>query len=213
MRQRILQQHLQRIEILNKQYGLFSKNDTVVLGLSGGPDSIALLHLLHKLRHKHSLKIVAAHMDHQLVKTQASSHFKIAKQAALHLKVPFYHKTISVKDLAKKNKQSIEEAGRAARYQFFEEVSKKSKANKIATAHTLDDQAETLLMRIIRGTGLPGLAGIPCVRMQGKYQLIRPVLSTRKHELLLFLKQNGIPYGKDKTNDDRAFTRNRVRHS
>src|SRR3989344_2875630 len=186
----ILKTLLHQMELSNRKHRLFHERDSVVVGLSGGPDSVALLVLLSKLERKYSLKIIAAHLNHGLSKKQARSFYALAKKSAETLKIPFYSKTVSVKRLAKRNKRSLEEMGRLVRYQFFEEIAAKTKCRKIATAHTLDDQAETVLMRIFRGAGLRGLTGIPYKRRQGKFEVIRPLLSVEKAALAAFLKEN-----------------------
>lgn len=200
------------MELANRKYRLFHERDSIVVGISGGSDSVALLVLLSKLQRKYSLKIVAAHLNHGLSKKQAHSFCARAKTSAEALKLPFYSKTVAVKRLAKRSKRSLEEMGRMVRYQFFEEIAAKTKCRKIATAHTLDDQAETVLMRIFRGAGLRGLTGIPYKRRQGRFEVIRPLLSVEKAELTAFLKENHLPFCTDKTNAETLFTRNRVRH-
>jgi tRNA(Ile)-lysidine synthase len=206
-----LRRLLQQIEVTNRRHSLIRRGDSLVVGLSGGPDSVALIYLLSKLRRKYSLKIAAAHLDHGL-SGQSREYLTTAKKTALTLGVPFYSKKVSVRVSAKKIKRSLEESGRIERYRFFEETAKKTSARKIVTAHTLDDQAETMLMRIFRGSGLRGLSGIPYRRPQGAYVIVRPLLDCSKKELVGFLKENGIPYCTDKTNRDPNFTRNRVRH-
>ena len=191
---------------------LFKKNDALVVGVSGGPDSIALLYLLEKLKKKYAFKINVAHLNHGLFKSESKKYFQLVKKTAAALGVPLYSKSIDLRNLAKKRRRSIEEMGRIERYSFFESIAAKTHSNKIVTAHTLDDQAETVLLRLLRGSGLKGLMGIPAKRSQGKYQVVRPLLSTEKKELLSFLKENKIQYLQDKTNTDTAFTRNRVRH-
>ena len=116
----ILKTLLHQMELANRKYRLFHERDSIVVGVSGGPDSVALLTLLSKLRRKYSLKIVAAHLNHGLSKKQAHSFYVLAKDAAEALKVPFYSKTVAVKRLAERDKRSLEEMGRMVRYPFFE---------------------------------------------------------------------------------------------
>lgn len=182
------------------------------MGVSGGPDSIALLTLLSKLQRKYALTLVVAHLHHGLLKKEGERFLSLVRKNAETLGFAFYSKKISLKKLAEKNKRSLEEMGRIERYRFFEAVANKTKADKIVTAHTLDDQAETVLMRIFRGSGLRGLTGIPYKRRLGPYQLIRPLLNTQKKDILSFLKQNRIPFCVDKSNRNAVFTRNRLRH-
>ncbi len=207
-----LKELLQQVEAANQRYGLLQKNDALVAGVSGGPDSVALLYLLVKLKKKYNLKICVAHLNHGLLKNESRKYQSLVKKMADGFDIPFYCKAIDLRTLSKKNKRSIEEMGRIERYHFFEEVAAKTRSNKIVTAHTLDDQAETVLLRFLRGSGLKGLAGIPYKRIQGKLEVVRPVLSIEKKKLLSFLKANRIPYLNDRTNADTFFTRNRIRH-
>ena len=183
-----------------------------MVGLSAGPDSTALLFLLSVLRRKYDLKLSAAHLNHGLQKKDGKVYHRLARKIAIQLGIPFYSKTISLRALAKRHKRSLEEMGRLERYLFFKEVANKARADKIVTAHTLDEQAETVLLRMLRGSGLRGLLGIPWKRRDGQKIIIRPLLSTPKESLLIFLKENHIAYAQDKTNRDILFTRNRVRH-
>ncbi len=208
----MLKKLLQEIDIANRRYRLLKRGDRVVAAVSGGPDSMALLWLLSKLQRKYQLKIIVAHLNHGLLKKQSQKHLSLVKETAKALNLPFSAKKIDLKTLAKKNKRSLEEMGRMERYRFFEDVARKFGANKIATAHTLDDQAETMLLRILRGSGLRGLVGIPCKRKQGGQEVVRPLLFSEKKELLLFLKQNGLRFALDRSNQNVRFTRNRVRH-
>ena len=203
---------LEQIELTNRERSLFKKNESLVLGVSGGPDSMALLALLAKLRKKYRLKLYIAHLNHGLLKRESRQYQDLVRKISEKLGIPFYCKRVELKKLAKANKRSIEEMGRMERYRFFEEIARKTRAQKIVTAHTLDDQAETMLLRLLRGTGLKGLIGIPYKRTHGQFEIIRPLLSCEKKTILLFLKENRTPYLNDKTNRDTIFTRNRVRH-
>ncbi len=183
-----------------------------MVAVSGGPDSVALLTLLDKFKKKYALELYAAHLDHGL-QPQASRRFlSVAKRTAEGFRVPFYSRKVLLRQRARRQKRSLEEAGRIARYEFFKSVCRKTGASKIATAHTLDDQAETMLMRILRGSGLRGLSGIPFRRKEGAYEVIRPLLLCEKKDILSYLKENKISFCLDETNRDPAFTRNRVRH-
>jgi len=207
-----LKKLLEQIEIANRRYGLLKKNDSIVVAVSGGPDSIALLTLLAKLRRKFALTLHAVYLDHGLQKEASKRFLGVARAATANLSLPFFTKTVSVRRLAHSQRRSLEEAGRIARYEFFKSVCQKTGASKIATAHTLDDQAETMLMRILRGSGLRGLGGIPFRRKEGAYEVIRPLLLCEKKDILSYLKENKISFCLDETNRDPAFTRNRVRH-
>ncbi len=204
-------QILQKIAQANRGRGLLRKNDSILIALSGGADSTALLWALSKLKRKYRLRLAAAHLDHGLQEAQSLSFSKHAEDISKKFETPFYSKKVRVGTLAKKYKRSLEETGRIERYRFFLEVAAKTGCRKIATAHTLDDQAETLLLRLIRGSGLRGLSGIPYRRREGRAWLIRPLLLCRKKELLAALKENHISFCVDPTNRDDFFTRNRVR--
>jgi len=202
---------LGRMNLLNRRHALVGRGDKILVALSGGPDSTALLHLLQLWKQKYALKIAVAHVHHGL-SAQNGRGERLARQTARSFGLPFYSKKISVRLLAKKDRSSLEEAGRDARYSFFSALARRLRMNKVATAHTLDDQAETVLMRIVRGCGLHGLKGIPVKRSLGNAQVIRPLLSCRKKELLHFLEQNNIPFQSDRSNRSARFTRNRVRN-
>ena len=200
-------------ERYNKRHGLIQKNDRLVLALSGGPDSVALLLLLLKLKNKYALHICTAHLNHNLSSARSSGHENFSEKLARRLGVPFYKKSVHVKMLARRRQQSLEEAGRAERYRFFSAVAKKTRSNKIATAHTLDDQAETVFMRVARGSGLRGLCGIPVKRQEGDFQVIRPLIGVSKKDILQFLKKAGQPFYQDPSNFKDVYTRNRVRNN
>lgn len=207
----MLRRLLERFESTNRRYALLKKGDSVVVGVSGGPDSLALLRLLSVLSRKYALRLHAAHLDHDLQKTSAKT-AALVRKAAEGLGLTFYLKKVDIRKSASRHRESLEDAGRRERYRFFEETAKKMGANKIATAHTLDDQAETVLMRLLRGAGLRGLSGIPYKRAQGKREIVRPLLDCSKKDLLLFLKKERISFVDDKMNRDPEFLRNRVRH-
>lgn len=202
---------MERLEKTNRTHDLLRKGDRIVVGLSGGPDSTALLNLLNVFCAKYDLALFAAHLNHSL-SFGAASYEKTARLTAKGLKVPFYSKKINIKKVSEKTGRSVEEAGRDERYRFFVEVAKRVRANKIATAHTIDDQAETMLFRIVRGAGLRGLAGIPARRSHGRYTVIRPLIDCEKKDLLDYLKRNKIRFAVDRSNKSLDFTRNRVRH-
>ena len=199
-------------EKYNRRHGLIQKNDRVVLGLSGGPDSVALLLLLLKLKNKYSLRLSAAHLNHHLSSARSSGHEIFSEKLAHRLGVVFYKKSVNIKSVARRRRQSLEETGREERYRFFAHVAKKTGSNKIATAHTLDDQAETILMRLARGCGLRGLSGIPARRQEGVFQIIRPLIGVSKKDILAFLKETGQPFYQDPSNFKDVYTRNRVRN-
>lgn len=206
-----LRQVLQKIKTADRAHEMIRVGDSIVVGLSGGSDSAALLLALSKLKRCCRLRLFAAHLNHGLQGARASRFEKRARQISSSLGIPFYSKKISVRSLAKKTGRSLEETGRDQRYRFFLEIAEKTGSSKIATAHTLDDQAETVLLRLMRGSGLRGLSAIPFKRREGRTTLIRPVLLCQKKELRNILKEAGIRSLEDPTNQEDFFTRNRVR--
>lgn len=201
-----------KIDATCRRHRLFAKNDKVVMAVSGGPDSVAMFHALLVLQRKYGLRLSVAHLDHRLNRSQSRKHLRFVRELCVEHKVRFYSKAVDVSRIAKRQGRSVEEMGRLARYDFFERVAAQCRASKIATAHTQDDQAETLLMRLVRGCGIDGLTGIPYQRRQGRYQVVRPLLDVSKQEVLSFLKENRIAFCVDASNRSGAFTRNRVRH-
>lgn len=206
-----LKRLLDQIERTNRRHRLIRRGDRLIAGVSGGPDSVALLELLSKLRQKYSLAITAAHLDHGFVKTESRRFLRLVQKTCKRLGVPLVEAAADVKKTAKEEKRSLEETGRILRYRFFERAAAKTRSQKIVTAHTLDDQAETMLLRLIRGSGLRGLNGIPYRRGQGVFTVIRPLLDVPKRDLTAFLNQSRVSYCRDATNRDSGFTRNRVR--
>jgi len=185
---------------------LIQPKDKILVAVSGGPDSIALLQLLAGL----GQKLHVAHLNHMLRGRSSDKDAEFVKSFTRHLGIPLTIKRIDVKKHLKKG-DSVESGARRMRYEFFIKTAKKNRCNKIATAHTLDDQAETVLMRFIRGTGLLGLTGILPERTIDGCQIIRPLLSVTKKEVLGFLRDNKIPYRKDTSNRSHKYTRNKIR--
>jgi tRNA(Ile)-lysidine synthase len=191
-----------------KRHELLKKGDKVLVACSGGPDSVALLHLLHQLRYKYKLALYLAHVNHGLRGRESNSDERFVRGLAEKLGIPILVKKADVKKLAEQKGLNLEEAARLVRYEFFESLVEKHKLDKIATGHTLNDQAETVLMRLLRGAGPTGLSGIPIKR--GK--IIRPLLETTREEILDYLKQNKIKFRIDKTNLKSDYLRNKIRN-
>ncbi len=182
-----------------------SKNDKIIVAVSGGPDSIALLHSLYSNGYTN---LYVAHINHGLRGKASDKDERFVKDIAKKMGVAVNSKRVNVSAYAKKNKKTIEDAGREVRYSFFEELAKKINADKIALAHTADDNVETFILRMIRGSGLKGLKGIPPVR--GK--IVRPFIKTSKKEILLYCKKNKLKFVVDKSNKDNKYSRNLVRN-
>jgi len=192
-----------------KAHALIRNNDSIVIGVSGGPDSVALLLLLNALKKEHKLKLHIAHLDHML-RRGSSKDTAFVEKLAKKLNVPLTIAKINVKELAKTG--SLEEIARNVRLAFLFKVAKDLKAKKIALGHNLDDQAETVLMRIIRGTGLYGMAGILPTRKIGNFEIIRPLIEIRRNEIESFLKKKQIRACQDPSNLDEIYFRNKIRH-
>ncbi len=195
------------LSTINK-YHMIEKKDKVVIGVSGGPDSMTLLNVLNNLKEKLDIKIYVAHINH-MIRKEADEETEYVKKFCEKIGVDFYLKKIDVEAEAKQYKIGTEEAGRNIRYNFFEEVSNKVGANKIATAHNSNDNAETVLMNIIRGTSVSGLKGIEKIR-DGKF--IRPIIECNRDEVEEYCKENDLNPRYDKTNLENIYTRNKIRN-
>jgi tRNA(Ile)-lysidine synthase len=192
-----------------KKYGLIREKDTVLIGVSGGPDSVCLLYLLNSLKKGLKLKLHVAHVDHMLRGDSVKDKEFVAKLCK-RLDIPLTAVRINVRTLARKG--SIEEIARNARLDFLLKTAKKVKADKIALGHNLDDQAETVLMRILRGTGLYGLSAILPKRDIRRFMVIRPLIEIRRQKIELFLKRKKISPRIDLSNKDDVYFRNRIRN-
>ena len=192
---------------LNKKYNLIENNDTIVVGFSGGPDSVFLVEMLKKLQYFFNFKIYLVHINHLLRGEDADADENFSFEYAKKNNLEIFIKRIPVKEIAKEVGKTLEEVGREERYKFFSEIYEKVGANKIATAHNKDDQIETFLFRLIRGTSLQGLEGI---RIKNN-NIIRPISEIHKKDILEYLNKNEIQYKIDKTNFENEFTRNSIR--
>ena len=185
--------------------------ERVTVACSGGADSVALLQVLAELREDLGIVLSAGHFHHQIRGAEADADQKFVENLAAKLQVDFYCGAGNAPQYAVKCKLSLETAARDLRHQWFADLVKQGKADKVATAHTLDDQAETVLMRILRGTGTRGLAGIAA--SQTAKCLVRPLLTTSRREVEEYLKAKGQSWREDSSNLDLGHTRNRVRHT
>ena len=193
-----------------KEHSLIETGDRIVVAVSGGPDSLCLLHLLNKFSGSMSLDLVVAHMNHGM-RPEADDEADLVQDLAAAFSLPFYKKKESVVKFAAEKNLSVEEAGRDLRYRFLQEVALRSAAAKIAVGHHRDDQAETVLFNLLRGAGPDGLAGmLPC-RSLGKTKLIRPLLNLSRRETEAYCRENGLKPALDPTNRQTGYTRNRIR--
>lgn len=191
-----------------KTYNLIEKNDKVVIGVSGGPDSICLLHLLYSIKKELGFEIVVAHINHQIRKV-ADSETEYVKDFCKNLGIECFVKKENITELAKKQKKGTEEAGRQVRYDFFEDVAQKTNSNKIATAHNSNDRAETVILNILRGSGISGLKGIEAMR-DNKY--IRPLIFTKREKIEEYCQENNLNPKIDESNMENIYNRNKVRN-
>ena len=191
-----------------KKYNLIEKGDKIVLGLSGGPDSVCLLHILNRLREVLDIEVYAAHLNHQIRGLEAQQDALYVSQLCESLGVTFFVKSINVPQYCKDNKLSLEEGARKLRYEMFFEIKESLNANKIAIAHNMNDQAETVLMRMMRGTGLQGLKGIDYIR---DGVIIRPILDIERSEIEAYCEEHKLNPRIDSTNLESIYTRNKIR--
>ena len=187
---------------------LNSPGEKVLVALSGGPDSVFLLHFFNKFKNKFKIEIGAAHINHRLRGNDSERDELFCRAICDELSVPFYILRKDIKSYSKKNKISLEVAGRKIRYEFFEKISSENKYDKIVTAHNADDNAETVLLNLIKGTGIKGIAGIPVKRNN----IVRPILSLTKKEILDYLNENQFEYRVDESNLSNDFERNFLRN-
>lgn len=195
------------LETINK-YKMIENGDSVIVAVSGGPDSISLLYTLIRLREKLNIKLTVAHVNHML-RDVADSETRYVEHFCECNYVDCFVKRVDVKKLAEEQKIGTEEAGRNVRYDFFEEVFEKIHANKIAIAHNKNDNAETVLMNIMRGTGLSGIKGIEPVRNN---KIIRPLIEMDRDSIDKYCSDKSLFPKFDETNLDNSYTRNKVRN-
>ena len=191
-----------------KENELLATGEKILVALSGGPDSVFLLHFLNKFKKKFKIELGAAHINHRLRGKDSERDELFCNVICDELSIPFYLLRKDIKSYSKKNKFSLEVAGRKIRYEFFEKISKSNQYDKIATAHNADDNAETVLLNLIKGTGIKGIAGIPVRRND----IIRPILSLTKKEILDYLEVNRFEYRIDESNLSNDFERNYLRN-
>lgn len=191
-----------------EKYHMIVKGDKVIAGISGGADSVFLLFVLLKLREKEGIEITAVHVNHGIrgASAQSDEEFTVDLCRKHGIKCVVYHE--NVESIAKKRKQSVEEAGRNVRREAFEKTLREEHGTKIAMAHHQNDNAETLLMNLARGAGLKGLGGIRPVNGN----VVRPLLCLTRQEIEAYLKKLGLCWCQDETNDEDDYTRNRLRH-
>lgn len=195
-----------------KKYSLIQNGDKIIVGLSGGPDSISLINVLDEIRREEDIdlkfEIIAAHINHN-IREEAKSDENFVINYCKKKNIEIHVLSIDITKKAKEEKKGTEETGREVRYQFFEKILRKTQANKIATAHTANDNAETVLMNIIRGSGTSGLKGIRPIR---ENKFIRPLIDTTREEIEKYCEEKKLNPRIDKTNFENDYTRNKTRN-
>ena len=196
---------IKKIQSFSKRHDLWKNGSKIVVGVSGGPDSACLLDVLRKLKEKQNLELRVVHVNYGLRGESSEKDEKFTKNLAenygLEIDI-FKSKKLSIQD------SNLESRLRDIRYDFFEKVRRENNFDVIAIAHNKDDQAETLLMRIMRGAGLQGLGSMR--PKSGK--IVRPFLKTSREEILQYIQENNLDYRLDETNKDARFLRNKIRH-
>lgn len=195
------------IDTINK-YELIENGDKIVIGVSGGPDSMCLLNILKDLRKIFKFEIVVAHVNH-MIRKEAKDDENYVKEYCKNNNIEFYSKSIEVEKIANNEKKGTEETGRKVRYDFFEEVLKITNSNKIAIAHNKNDNAETIIMNVLRGSGISGLKGIEA-KKDNKY--IRPLIECERCNIEEYCKEKNLEPRIDKTNFENIYTRNKIRN-
>ena len=192
-----------------KKYNLINSRDKIVLGVSGGPDSIAMLDILRQIKDEMNFEMYVAHINHNIRGKEADADEEYVKKYCEKYNIKCFSKKIDVPTIAQDKKIGTEEAGREVRYNYFEEVLIETKSNKIAIAHNKNDKVETIIMHILRGSGISGLKGIEPKRDE-KY--IRPLIECDRTEIEKYCEDNKLNPRIDKTNFENEYTRNKIRN-
>ena len=192
------------------RFNLIENGDKIVLGVSGGPDSMCMLNILNDLKNKKKFQfeIVVAHINH-MIRKEAKDDENYVKEYCDKNNIKFYSKSIDVEKIANNEKKGTEETGRMVRYEFFDEVLKKTRSNKIAIAHNKNDQAETVIMNVLRGSGIGGLKGIEPIKNN---KFIRPLIECERYEIEQYCEEKKLNPRIDKTNFENTYTRNKIRN-
>lgn len=201
---------LDRVRSTISEHALFAPGDKVVIGVSGGADSLALLHALVSLRDELHISLHIAHLNHQLRGAEAQADAEFVARLARDWNLPSTVETRDVAAWAREHRLSLEEAGRQVRYHFLGEVAAQVRAQTIAVAHNADDQVETVLMHFLRGAGLAGLRGME-YKVPLAISLVRPLLDVPRREIETYCRENGLTPRWDPSNEDTTFFRNRLR--
>ena len=199
---------LNQAQALTREYAMLTPGSHILCAVSGGADSVCLLHWLKGRAAENGFTLTAAHFDHRLRGAESDRDAAFVEKLCKEWKIPCVVGTGDVSGEARRRGTGIEETARALRYDFLEETAERLGAGLIATAHNANDNVETMLLHLIRGSGLQGLTGI----RPRRGRLIRPFLTTTRAEILAYLEEHRLPHVEDSTNTDTAYARNRLRH-
>lgn len=199
---------IKRIKNTIEKYNMLKEGDSIIVGVSGGPDSVCLLHSLWTIKDEYKIKLIGVHINHMLRGEAADEDEYYVKQLCEKYDIPYHFFRVNIKEMSQSLNLTEEEAGRKARYDAFFEVLRKTDSQRIAVAQNKNDQSETLLMRLIRGSGLEGLAGIPYKR---EGVIIRPLLDIAREDIESYCKEHQLSPRIDQTNYEELYTRNKIR--
>ncbi len=198
---------LEKFYFYHQKENTFQPSERILVAFSGGKDSVCLLYLLSELKTNFGIEVAACHINH-MIRDDAQADLDFCRAFCQEHNVPFFPRTVNVPLFCQKTGKGLEEGARLERYRLLQEVAVENGYSRIATAHTASDQAETVLFRILRGTGLDGAKGIPAARQN----IIRPLLPFFQEEIVSFLKKRQVSFTQDSSNADTIFARNRLRH-
>lgn len=200
-----------KVEETIRRYGMINAGDKIIVAVSGGPDSVFLLHSLDYLSKRIDIKLIVANLDHGMRGKESISDSRFVLDLSKKLAIKCYHEKIRISRKDQSLGISVEELLRKKRYEFFRKIASKARATVLATGHTLDDQAETILMRVIKGATIKGLIGILPIRKTNNIQIIRPLIHIEKKDILDLMKKNKFEFRTDRTNADEKYFRNVTR--
>jgi tRNA(Ile)-lysidine synthase len=200
---------LQTVRAAIARYGMFAEGDRVLVAVSGGADSVALVHLLHGLAGEYSLKLAVAHLNHSLRGPESDRDAEFVAALARNFDLPLFLEKKDVPGFQRHWRLSPEEAARRVRYEFYDAVASQNRFNKIALGHHADDNAELVLMNLLRGSGPLGLSGIAPVRDD---KFVRPLIGLKRSEIMAYIAERKIAFVADSSNRDPAYRRNKIRH-
>ena len=197
----------EKVEKTIKQFNMLEEGDRVLVATSGGPDSMSILNYLLETREKYKIVILACHVNHG-IRENAKTDEQYVVNFCENNNIKLFVKNANIPEIAQKEKRGLEETGRKVRYEFFEEIAKKENITKIIVAHNKNDNAETVIMNMLRGSGLSGIKGIEAKRE--KY--IRPLIECERQEIEEYCERKKLNPRHDESNDDNTYTRNKIRN-